>query len=141
MWVRVGTDPPRPESQAVVGFRQRLPGVAESGGGCLASAKPRVSGGPVRSSRSAKQLGSSRAFELSLRARRGPVCAAAVELVGPGGVVDARGGIAALRGAPQRVTLRRSRRLRRGLYRLRIDAAALGGVRGAVPSTVLFRLR
>jgi hypothetical protein len=141
VWVRVGTDRPGPESQAVVGFRQRLPGDAESGGGCLASARPQVSGGPARSSRSAKALGATRAFELSLRARRGPVCAAAIELVGPGGVVYARGGVAALRGTPQRVTLRRTRRLRRGLYRLRIDAAALGGVRGRVPSTVLFRLR
>ena len=141
LWIRVGTDRPSPEASAELTFRERLPGDAESGGGCLASARPEVRGGPAGSSRKAKQLNRIRAFELSLRVLRGPVCAARIELRGPGDVTYARADVAAVRGRGQLVVLPRSRRLRRGLYRLRIEAAGLGGVRRRVPSTVLFRLR
>lgn len=141
LWVRLGTDRPAPESEAVVSFRRSVRGDAESGGGCLASPSPRVSGGPARSSRRVRQLGRTRSFELSLRAAGGPVCAARIELRGPGGLTYARGEVAALRGSPQLVLLPRARRLRKGLYRLRIEANGLGGIRRRVPSTVLFRLR
>lgn len=141
VWVRVGTDRPGPESEAQLIFRPRTRGDRESGGGCLGAAKPRLSGGPASSSRQAKVLGRTRGFELSLRVARGPVCAARIELVGPSGVVYARGGALALRGSGERVVLRRVRRLRRGLYRLRVEHAGLGGVRRRVPSTVLFRLK
>jgi hypothetical protein len=140
LWVRVGTDRPGPESDAVLSWRQGRRGDAESGGGCLASARPQVRGGPARGTRRARDHNRRRAFELSLRVRRGPVCAAEIELRGPGGVGYARGDVAALRGRGQLVLLQRTRRLRRGLYRLRIEAAGLGGVRRRVPSTVLFRL-
>ncbi|HEV3001094.1 MAG TPA: hypothetical protein VGW75_10190 [Solirubrobacteraceae bacterium] len=141
LWVRVGTDRPGPESEALVTFRPRLASDVESGGGCLASERPRVSGGPARASRRVRDYRRTRAFELSLRAARGPVCNAAIELVGPRRVVYARGGAPALRGSAERVVLRRIRPLRRGLYRLRIEANGLGGVRRRVPSTVLFRLK
>ncbi len=141
VWVRIGTDRPAAESSASVSFRPGVRGDAESGGGCLASERPQVRGGPARSSRKAKQLNRIRSFELSLRVLRGPVCAARLELRGPGGVTYARGDVAAIRGGGQLVLLPRNRRLRRGLYRLRIEAAGLGGIRRSVPSTVLFRLR
>ena len=50
-----------------------------------------------------------------------------------------RAHLVAVRGG-QLVLLPRSRRLRKGLYRLRIEANGLGGVRRRIPSTVLFRL-
>jgi hypothetical protein len=141
LWVRLGTDRPKPESEALLTFRRSVRGDAESGGGFLASARPQVRGGPARGTRSARALNRTRSFELSLRVLRGPVCGARIELRGPGGVTYARGEVAALRGRGQLVLLPRVRRLRRGLYRLRIEATRLGGVRGRVPSTVLFRLR
>jgi hypothetical protein len=141
VWIRIGTDRPTPESSASVTFREGIRGDAESGGGCLASARPQVRGGPARASRKVKQLGRTRAFELALRVLRGPVCAARVELRGPGGVTYARAFVPTLRGRGQLVLLPRVRRLRHGLYRLRIDAAGLGGTRRLVPSTVLFRLK
>ncbi|HEX2086232.1 MAG TPA: hypothetical protein VHF89_11155 [Solirubrobacteraceae bacterium] len=141
LWVRLGTDRPSPESEAIVSFRPALRSDAESGGGCLASPRPRVSGGPARSSRRVRDHSRRRSFELSLRVVRGPVCAARIDLMGPGGLRYARGEVAALRGRGQLVLLPRSRRLRRGLYRLRIEAAGLGGVRRRVPSTVIFRLK
>lgn len=140
LWIRIGTDRPVPEAAARVVFRRRIRGDAESGGGCLASVRPTVRGGPARSSRFVRDFSRRRAFELSLRVVRGPVCAARIELRGPGGLTYARGAVAALRGAGQLVVLRRTRVLRRGLYRLRIEAAGLGGVRRRVPSSVLFRL-
>jgi hypothetical protein len=141
LWIRVGTDRPAPESAADLTFRPRARGDVESGGGCLASARPQVLGGPASASRRVRDHNRRRRFELALRVRRGPVCAARFELRGPGGAVYARGDVAALRGRSQLVALRRVRRLRRGLYRLRVEAAGLGGVRRRVPSTVLFRLR
>ncbi|HEV2812036.1 MAG TPA: hypothetical protein VGW10_02190, partial [Solirubrobacteraceae bacterium] len=141
VWIRVGADRTSPEASASLTFRAGVRGDAESGGGCLAAARPQVRGGPARSSRRAKQLNRIRSFELSLRVVRGPVCAAHIELRGPGGVSYARGDVAAVRGRGQLVLLPRVRRLRRGPYRLRIEAAGLGGIRRPVPSTVLFRLR
>lgn len=141
LWVRVGTDRPSPEAEALVTFRPRRPTDVESGGGCLASERPRLSGRPARGTRLVRDHARRRAFELLLRVARGPVCAAAIELVGPRGAVYARGTAPALRGREEPVTLWRVRRLRRGLYRLRVEAAALGGVRSRVPSTVLFRLK
>ena len=141
VWIRLGTDRPGPESEADLYWRRRVAADAESGGGCLASARPQVRGGPARSTRRVTDHNRRSAFELSLRVLRGPVCAARIELRGPGGVSYARGDVAALRGRGQLVLLPRVRRLRRGLYRLRIEANGLGGVRRRVPSTVLFRLR
>jgi hypothetical protein len=141
IWIRLGTDRPNPESSASLTFRDGLRGDAESGGGCLASARPEVRGGPARATRKVKEHGRRRSFELSLRVLRGPVCAARIELRGPGGVSYARGDVAALRASGgQLVLLPRVRRLRKGLYRLRIEANGLGGIRRRIPSTVLFRL-
>ena len=140
LWVRLGTDRPAPESQATVAFRERVRGDAEDGGGCLASERPLISGGPARSTRSVRRLGRTRAFELNLRVRRGPVCAARIELRGPGGLSYARGDAPRIRGTRNLILLPRVRRLRRGLYRLRVEANGLGGIRRRIPSTVLFRL-
>jgi hypothetical protein len=141
VWVRVGTDRPGPESEAFLTWRRGIRGDAESGGGCLSTARPQVRGGPARETRRVKQHNRRRAFELSLRVVRGPVCAARIELRGPGGVTYASGDVPALRGRGQLVLLPRVRRLRKGLYRLRIEALGLAGVRRRVPSTVLFRLK
>ena len=140
LWIRLGTDRPGPESEAQLGWRRGVRGDAESGGGCLASARPQVRGGPALETRRVKRHNRRRAFELSLRVVRGPVCAARIELRGPGGVGYARGDVPALRGRGQLVVLPRVRRLRKGLYRLRIEATGLAGIRRRVPSTVLFRL-
>ena len=141
VWIRLGTDRPGPESEADLFWRRRVRSDAESGGACLASARPQVRGGAARRTRRVKDHNRRRAVELSLRVLRGPVCAARIELRGPGGVTYAAGDVPAVRGRGQLVLLPRVRRLRKGLYRLRIEAAGIGGVRRRVPSTVLFRLR
>jgi hypothetical protein len=142
LWVRLGTDRPAPESEALLTYRESIRGDAESGGACLASERPQIRGGPARETRRAKRLNRTRSFEMSLRVLRGPVCAARIELRGPGGLVYARGDVAAVRGSGgQLALLPRTRRLRKGLYRLRVEANGLGGIRRRIPSTVLFRLR
>jgi hypothetical protein len=39
------------------------------------------------------------------------------------------------------VALQRIRRLKRGRYRLKVDALGVGAIRNPVPSTLRFRLR
>jgi hypothetical protein len=141
LWIRVGTDRPGPESEAFLTWRRGIRGDAESGGGCLSTINPQVRGGPARATRAVKQHNRRRSFELSLRVLRGPVCAARIELRGPGGLTYARGDVPAVRGRGQLVVLPRLRKLRKGLYRLRIEAQGLAGLRRRVPSTVLFRLK
>lgn len=141
VWVRIGVDRAGPEARASLSWRRRVRGDARSGGGCLASPNSQVRGGPARKTRSVRQHGRRRSFELRLRVLRGPVCAARIELRGPGGLTYARGDVPAVKGRGRLVLLPRVRRLRKGLYRLRIEAAGLAGVRRRVPSTVLFRLK
>ena len=70
---------------------------------------PQVRGGPARATRKVKQHNRTRSFELALRVLRGPVCAARIELRGPGGVSYASGDVAAVRGRGQLVAAARAR--------------------------------
>jgi hypothetical protein len=140
LWIRAGTDRPPPFAEARIGFRRARPREKESGGGCLASRRPRVGGGLVGAP-SARMRNRLRSVTVGVSVRGGPVCAAVLELVGPRGLVYAHGTAAALRGRSETARLRRLRRLRRGRYRVRVQAAGLGGVRRSVPSSIRFRLR
>jgi hypothetical protein len=77
---------------------------------------------------------------LRLRVKHGPLCAAGLRLVGPRGHTYARGLAGIVRGT-QRVALQRLRRLKRGRYRLKVDALGVGAIRNPVRSTLTFRLR
>ena len=139
LWIRVGTDRPPPGAGAQLRFARAARGDEESGGGCLASARPLVRGGLAGAS-TVRARNRERALVVSLSARAGPVCAARLELVGPRGRVYARGQAETIDRTPQLVRLRRVRRLVRGRYRLRIEAAGLGGIRVNVRSRVAFNL-
>jgi hypothetical protein len=77
---------------------------------------------------------------LRLRVRHGPLCGASFSLRGPRGATYARGVAGIVRGT-QVVSVRRIRKLRRGLYRLKVDALGVGALRNPVPSTLTFRLK
>lgn len=141
LWIRVGTDRTPPGAQAQILFDRSTPRDEESGGGCLASENPRISGRLASGSSMRKVLNRSRSIALSVNVTRGPVCAATLELVGPKRRVYATGTAAKLRGRGQSVYLRRTRRLVRGRYRLRVEASGLAGVRGHVRSTLAFGVR
>jgi hypothetical protein len=101
--------------------------------------RPVVGGGLVGPT-AAKRANSSRTVVLRLRLRNGPLCGARFTLIGPNGATYARGIAGIVRGN-QRVGLQRIRKLRRGRYRLKIDALGVGAIRNPVRSTLTFRLR
>ena len=140
LWIRVGTDRPPPFSEAFLGFRRAGPRDEESGGGCLASPRPRI-GGALVGTPAARIRNRARTVALRVNVSRGPVCAAIFEMVGPRARVYARDEVPIVRGRRQAVRLRRVRRLRPGRYRVRVEAAGLGGIRRTVPSTIRFGLR
>jgi hypothetical protein len=140
LWVRIGTDQPVNGSVARLRFRRAIAGDRLDGGACLPSiSRPSVAGGLVGSP-SAKRGNRSRAVVLRLRVRNGPLCSARFTLSGPNGKTFARGAAGVVRGT-QRVFLTRVRKLRRGRYRLHVDALGVGAIRNAVRSTLTFRLR
>jgi hypothetical protein len=140
LWLRVGTDRPVPGAAAQLRFRRAIAGDRLDGGACLPSVvRPTVGGGLV-GPRSAKRLGRTRTLVLRLRVKHGPLCAAGLRLTGPKGLTYARGLAGVVRGT-QRVALQRIRRLKRGHYRLKVDALGVGAIRSPVPSTLTFRLR
>jgi hypothetical protein len=140
LWIRVATDRAPADAQARIRFERAGVGDVESGGGCLAALAPRISGRLAEGPASAKRRNRSRRLPLRLGVRGGPVCSARLELVGPRGLIYASGSVGILRGGAQLVGLRRVRRLVRGRYRLRVEAAAPGGVRANVPTSLSFRL-
>jgi hypothetical protein len=75
-----------------------------------------------------------------MRVRHGPLCGARLRLAGPKGKTYARGIAGIVRGT-QRVSLQRVRKLKRGRYRLRVDALGVAAIRTKIPSTLTFRLR
>jgi hypothetical protein len=140
LWVRIGTDRPVSGSVAQLRFRHAVRGDRADGGACLPSInRPSVGGGLV-GPRAVKRAGTGRTIVLRLRVRHGPLCAARLTLTGPKGHTYARGLAATVRGT-QRVGLQRIRRLKRGSYRLHVDALGVGAIRTKVPSTLRFRLR
>jgi hypothetical protein len=86
------------------------------------------------------RAGRSRTIDLRVRVRNGPLCGAHFTLSGPNGRTFARGIAGIVRGT-QRVGLQRIRKLKRGSYRLHVDALGVGAIRNPVPSTLTFRLR
>jgi len=77
---------------------------------------------------------------LRLRVAHAPLCGAQFTLTGPKGRTYARGTAGIVR-SRQVIGVVRLRKLRRGTYRLRVNSLGVGALRGAVPSTVRFRLR
>jgi hypothetical protein len=140
LWVRIGTDRPVNGSLAQLRFRRAVRGDRPDGGACLPSvARPRISGrlvGPA----SVRRQGRSRTLLLSLRVSHAPLCGAQFTLTGPKGRTYARGTAGIVRSS-QVIGVVRLRKLRRGSYRLHVDSLGVGALRGAVPSTVTFRLR
>jgi hypothetical protein len=140
LWVRIGTDRPVSGAISQLRFRHAIPGDRLDGGACLPSTtRPTVGGGLVGSA-AVKRAGRSRTIVLRVRVRHGPLCSAAFTLTGPKGKTYARGLAGIVRGT-QRVGLRRIRKLKRGRYRLHVDALGVGAIRNPVRSTLTFRLR
>jgi hypothetical protein len=140
LWVRIGTDRPVPGAVSQLRFRHAIRGDRLDGGACLPSTtRPTVGGGLV-GPRAVKRAGKSRTMVLRVRVRHGPLCAPAFTVTGPNGKTYARGLAGIVRGT-QRVGLQRSRRLKRGRYRVRVDALGVGAIRSPVRSTLTFRLR
>jgi hypothetical protein len=141
LWIRVGTDRPAFESTATVTLRRFRRGDSESGGACLGDPRSRLGGRLTGGTRNVKRRNRFRGLVISTTVARGPLCDARFRLIGPRKRVYARGEEDVVRGRGQRVKLRRTRKLRKGRYRLRVDAAGYARLRVAVPSSVKFRLR
>jgi hypothetical protein len=139
-WLRIGTDRPAEDAMARVNVRRRQPGDARSGGGCLSKSRSEVGGQLLGSAMPVKRRNRQRTVTLAMRVTRGPVCRADLELRGPKNRVYARGAVAILRGGGQQVVLKRTRKLVRGRYRLRVRAAGLAGVRTTIPTKMTVRL-
>jgi hypothetical protein len=157
LWIRIGTDRPPDRTNATLSV---LPGadafVVDGGpagfdptsggpGGGLPSecAKadaaqaslvgPRITG-------KAKQLNRHRAVRVTLNLKKGPVCDASIELVGPRGHVYATSRTLRLKTGRRAVTLHRHLRLARGGYRVRVTALSRLGEHVLVRSAVKGKL-
>jgi hypothetical protein len=140
LWVRIGTDRPVAGSVAQLRFRHAIAGDRLDGGACLPSVVPPSVGGSLIGSPTVKRAGRSRTMLLRVRVKHGPLCGARLALRGPEGATYARG-IAGLVRGTQVVAVRRIRKLKRGLYRLKVDALGVGAIRNPIASTLIFRLR
>jgi hypothetical protein len=140
LWVRVGTDRPVAGSIAQLRFRHAISGDRADGGACLPSVVgPAVSGrfvGP----RAVKRAGRARTMLMRLTVKHGPLCGGHFTLTGPNGLTYGRGIAGIVRGT-QIVGVQRIRKLKRGRYRLKVDALGVGAIRNPVPSTLTFRLQ
>ena len=131
LWVRIGTDRPVPGAVSQLRFRHAVASDRLDGGACLPSVvRPGVAGGFVGPA-AAKAANRSRIVLLRLRVAHGPLCAARLTLTGPGSATFARGTAGIVRGI-QQVGLERVRKLRRGRYRLHVDALGVGAIRSPV---------
>ena len=140
LWVRIGTDRPVAGSVAQLRVRHAIAGDRLDGGACLPSVVPPSVGGSLVGSRAVKRAGRSRTMLLRVRVTHGPLCGARFSLQGPKGATYARGLAGIVRGT-QVISVRRIRKLKRGLYRLKVDALGVGAIRNPVRSTLTFRLR
>jgi hypothetical protein len=140
LWVRLGTDRPVLGSIAQLRFRKAIRGDRPDGGACLPSvARPSVRGGLVGPA-SVRRQSRSRTLFVRVRVTHGPLCGAQFRLTGPRGVTYARGVAGIVRGT-QHVALQRIRRLKRGRYRLKVEALGVAAIQNPVRSTLTFRLR
>ena len=140
LWVRIGTDRPVAGSVAQLRFRHAIAGDRLDGGACLPGVVPPSVGGSLVGSRAVTRAGRSRTMLLRARVTHGPLCGARFSLQGPKGATYARGLAGIVRGT-QVISVRRIRKLKRGLYRLKVDALGVGAIRNPVRSTLTFRLR
>jgi hypothetical protein len=140
LWVRVGTDHPGAGATAQLHLRRAIAGDRLDGGACLPSTVPPAVGGGYVGPAAVKRANKSRALQLRMRVTNGPLCGARLQLEGPKGQIYARGTVGRVRGT-ERVVLQRVRKLRRGRYRLRVDAVGVAAIRNKVPSSLTFRLR
>jgi len=139
LWVRVGTDRPVAGSVAQLRFRHAAPGDRLDGGACLPSVlRPSVSGALI-GPRAVKRAGKARTLLMRLKVKNGPLCGANLTLTGPNRATYGRGFAGIVRGT-QTVGVVRLRKLKRGRYRLKVDALGVGAIRNPVPSTLTFRL-
>ena len=102
--------------------------------GDLPEIGPRIAG-------RAKQLTRRRSLRVTLKLKKGPICDVTIELVGPRGRVYASARALQLKSGRRGVTLRRSIRLARGGYRVRVTALSKLGEQVSVRSSVKGRLR
>ena len=140
LWVRIGTDRPVAGSVAQLRFRHAVAGDRLDGGACLPSVVEPSVRGTLIGPRSVKRLRRSRTLFMRLQVRHGPLCGVRLTLIGPRRATYARGIAAIIRGT-QTVAVQRVRKLRRGVYRLKVDALGVGAIRNPVPSTLTFRLK
>jgi hypothetical protein len=140
LWVRVGADRPVPGATAQLHFRRAIAGDRLDGGACLPNTVPAAVGGGYSGPAAVKRANKFRTVLLRMRVRNGPLCGAQLQLEGPKGQIYARGTAGRVRGT-ERVSLQRVRKLRRGRYRLRVDAVGIAAIRNKVPSSLTFRLR
>jgi hypothetical protein len=154
LWIRIGTAKPAAGDAARVrvtdgtgatvvdggpGGFDPTPGGA--GGGLPAACeRARATRARVTGPRLSRAAARGRSVRMVIRMRRSALCDVTLKLVGPGGGAFATA--RAVRLAGRRVVrLRRERRLVRGRYRLRVEAASELGGRVEVPSSVRGRLR
>jgi hypothetical protein len=140
LWVRIGTDGPAAGATAQLRFRRAIPGDRLDGGACLPSTTRPAVGGGFTGPGTAKRANGRRTMVLRMRVRNGPLCDVQLALVGPKGQIYARGAAGVVRGT-QRVSVTRVRKLKRGRYRLRVEARGIAAIRFPVPSSLTFRLR
>jgi hypothetical protein len=153
LWIRIGTDRPPDRTAATMtiapagdafvvdgGPAGSDPTTGGPGGGLpfacrKADAAAASVTGPAISG-NVKRLNRLKRFGFALNLRNGPVCDVEVELTGPGGRVYAVARTLRLKGGLRSISLTRTRKLRRGAYRLRVTALSRLGehmpVRGAV---------
>jgi hypothetical protein len=139
LWVRIGTDRPVAGSVAQLRFRRAIAGDRLDGGACLPSVVRPSVGGSLIGSRAVRRAGRSRTMLLRVRVKHGPLCGARFSLQGPRRVTYARGIVGIVRSS-QVISVRRIRKLKRGSYRLKVDALGVGAIRIPVRSTLTFRL-
>jgi hypothetical protein len=140
LWVRVGTDRPVPGATAQLHLRRAIAGDRLDGGACLPSTVPAAVGGAYLGPAAVKRANKFRTLLLRMRVRNGPLCGAQLQLEGPKRQIYARGTAGRVRGT-ESVSLQRVRKLKRGRYRLRVDAVGVAAIRNKVPSSLTFRLR
>jgi hypothetical protein len=140
LWVRIGTDRPVSGSSVQLRLRRAIRGDRADGGACLPSTTRATVSGGLSGPASARRANRLRSIVLRMRVRHGPLCGARLRLEGPKGKTYARGIAGIVRGT-QRVSLQRVRKLKRGRYRLRVDALGVAAIRTKIPSTLSFRLR
>lgn len=168
VWVRIGTDRPASDATATLAASAAPPGAPSGASGSPTAGRPGTTGGPTdrpgstpcvprpqgrsRSARTRVSLSLAgrrqslrrrnrfRSLPLTVQVFRGPACGVRLRLVGPRGRVYARGAERRI-SSRRALRLRRSRRLVRGTYRLRVTAVDRSGRRFTVSSTSRLRLR